>query len=336
MNSDIKEICDRLLDSPAPPLRSTTEMVELARRARRRRHGTFAAAGAGLAVVAVVATVTAVPLVDGSGTPGEYGFGAAIASTAPASPSAAPSVSSPVASRDLGRQVRTAKVSQAVAEMVAKAASVQPLTIPDGQFLYVRTEGREPPNGRLHEMWLDPQGMIPLRTDIDGADTSEGPKSNMEADIATARQQFAQEGPTLRMPSPQFLATLPTDPTVLLEMVTALNENTKLGGAHYAFKEIGELLWEFGAVLTPPVRAAFYRALGRISGVTATELRVDGRRLYALREPDNGRGFADELLLDLSTGEAAGRRSLDTGGQVTPTDLELWRYAVVGTVGQPG
>jgi hypothetical protein len=335
MNSDIKEICGRLLDGPAPPLRSAAEMVDLGRRARRRRHGRLAAAGAGLAVVAVAVAATAVPLVDGSGTPEESDFGAAVASAAPPSPSAAPREPSPQPSLDLGREVRRVKVSQAISEM-SKAAPVPQLTIPDGQFLYVRTDGREPPDGRVHEMWLDPQGMIPLRIDIDGADTSTGPKSNIEADIATARQVFAQEGPNLRMPTPRFLASLPTDPAVLLNMVTALNEGTKLGGAHYAFKEIGELFWEYGALLTPAVRVAFYRALGRINGVTGTELRVDGRRLYALREPDKGLGFAEELLLDPSTGQAAGRRSLDTGGQVTPTDLELWRYAVVGAVGQRG
>jgi hypothetical protein len=334
VNSDIREICGRLLDGPAPPLRSTAEVVDLARRARRRRHGMFAATGAGLAVVAVAAAATAVPLVDGSGTSEEYGFGAAVATTAPVSPSGAAS-STP--SLDLGREVRKVPVSQVLTEMVPKAASVRPLTIPDGQLLYIRSDGREPPAGRVHEMWLDPQGMIPLRIDIDGADTSKGPKSNMEADIATARQVFAQEGPNLRMPTPQFLAGLPTDPAALLDMVTALNENTKLGGAYYVSNEIGQLLWEYGAVITPPVRVAFYHALSTVSR-TATELTVDGRRLYALREPDTGRGFAEELLLDPSTGQAAGRRSLALGGQgqVTPTDLVLWRYAVVGTVGQRG
>jgi hypothetical protein len=158
----------------------------------------------------------------------------------------------------------------------------------------------------------------------------------MDAEVEAARQQFAQEGPSLRMPSPQWLATLTTDPNALLRMVDAVNAGTKLGGKRYEFKEISELFQECGAVLTPPVRAAFYRALGKINGVAATELRVDGRRLYALRQPDNGRGFAEELLLDPSTGQVVGLRSLQIDGKATPTGLGFWRYAAVRAVGQPG
>jgi hypothetical protein len=346
MNSDIKEICDRLLDGPAPPLPSAAEMVGLAARARRRRHAGFAVVGAGLAVVAVTLAAAAVPLV-GPGTAPQGDFGAAPSTAAPAEPSpggAAQSGRPPTpSSRDLGREVRPVEVSHVVTEMAARATQVQPLTIPDGQFLYVRTDGRQPSPargpgttgpqaGRVHEMWLDPQGMVALRIDIDGEDTSGAPKSNVEAEIAAARQEFAQNGASLRQPTPQFLATLPADPGALLRLVDGLNAGAKLGGKHYEFKEIGELFWQCGALFTPQVRAAFYRALGRIAGVSATELRVDGRRLYAVREPGTGRGFAEELLLDPSTGQAVGRRSLDTSGQATPTDLVLWRYAAVGTV----
>jgi hypothetical protein len=215
--------------------------------------------------------------------------------------------------------------------MAAKAASAQPLTIPAGKLLYVRTENRESPAGRLHEIWLDPQGMIALRVDIGGEDTSTGPKSSPETAAEQARQQFATEGPSLRMPTPQWLATLPGDPNRLLNMVNQLNAGTKNGGPYYAVKEMTELFWECGAVLTPRVRAVAYRALGKIDGLAATELRLDGRKLYALREPDRGRGFAQELLLDPATGQVAGVRTIEGS---TAAGVALWHYAVVDTVGQ--
>lgn len=325
---DVKDICDRLLDGPVPPLRSSAEVVDLARRAERRHRAGFAAVAAAAAVVAVIATATAVPLSrTSSGTAPSGGFGAA-SPAPPPSPTASPS---PIG-RDLGKVVRPAQVKAVVNEMAAAAAGAQPLTVPAGKLLYLRTSNREAPSGRLHEMWLDPQGMIPLRIDLDGVDTSTGPKSDRESEVDQARQQFATDGPSLRMPTPQWLATLPTNPNRLLQLINQLNAGTKNGGAYYAFKEIGELFFACGAVLTPQVRAGFYHALGKISGVTATELRVDGRKLYALREPDRGRGFTEELLLDPATGQVAGRRTVEAS--TTATGLARWHYAVVDTAGE--
>jgi hypothetical protein len=330
MISEIKDICERLLDTPAPPLRSGAEMVHLAQRAHRRRHAGFAVVGAGLAVVAVAAAATAVPLLDGSGTGSEGGFGAATTTAAPASPPSSVGVASARPSHDLGMVVRTVKVSEVVSDMAAKAGAVRTLSIPDGQFLYVRTSARDTSDGSLHQMWLEPQGMIAVLVDRD--DIGRAPTSTLE--LQAARTRFAQDGPSLLMPSPQWLATLPTNADALLHMVDAVNAGAKLGGKRYEFKQISELFWQCGAVLTPRVRAAFYRALGRISGVTATELRVDGRRLYALRQPDNGKGFAEELLMDPSTGQVVGLRSLQLGREATPTELAFWRYGAVAEVGQ--
>jgi hypothetical protein len=56
--NDVKEICDLVLDTPAPPLRDSAEVFDIARRVTRRRNR-YRAAGYGIAAVAA-ATATAV------------------------------------------------------------------------------------------------------------------------------------------------------------------------------------------------------------------------------------------------------------------------------------
>ncbi len=377
MSDDIKDICDRLLEESAPPLGSGGALIDHARRVHRRRQAGFTVMGAGFAVVAVTVAVAAIPHFGGpaTGTGNGLEFGAPAASTAPASPS--PSVTGSAPSLDLGTKVRDVKVSQVVSEMVAKAGQVQPLAVRDDQYLYVRAEVRGSGGAILHEMWLDPRGMIAMNITASdsgpgsgsepsnpvaasklagqpsdgphppsagkpggGLNTpavgqpSGGPHASADDSAEAARQRFQTEGPSLDSPSPQWLATLPTDPDRLLSMVDKLNAGTKLGGEAYEFKSIAELFGECGAVLTPQVRAAFYTALGKINGVTATELRVDGRKLYALRERLTGKSAGQELLLDPATGQIVGTRWIDARNHASPTNLEFWRYVAVAEVGQ--
>jgi hypothetical protein len=62
--NDVKEICDLVLDAPAPPLRGSTEAFEIARRETRRRDR-LRAAGYGIAAVAA-ATAAAVLAAPGA------------------------------------------------------------------------------------------------------------------------------------------------------------------------------------------------------------------------------------------------------------------------------
>jgi hypothetical protein len=191
-----------------------------------------------------------------------------------------------------------------------------------------------------HHMWLDPQGMIALGIVRNGEDMTKGPKADHEAQVAEARHRLAADGPSLAQPTPQWLAALPTDPAELrARLVAAIGEN-KWSEEHRLVSALGDLFWMAEPVLTPEVRVALYRVLAGIDGLTAAEVSIDGRKLYAVRHTE--RQSADDLLFDPITGRAVGRGSAvvddSRAGPARPggpwTYRALWTYAIVSAVGR--
>ncbi|HEX5596067.1 MAG TPA: CU044_5270 family protein [Micromonosporaceae bacterium] len=241
--------------------------------------------------------------------------------------------------------------------LIRAAERIEPLPLSDGELIYVHNEGVSTllhgagDSGVLeaekHQMWLDPQGMIPLRIIRNGKDFTKDTENDHAAEVAQARQQLTADGPSLLRPTPQWLADLPTDPAVLrAQLLAAIGENS-WSEEHRLVNGLVDLFVRVEPVLTPPVRVAFYRLLGDIDGTTAMEITVEGRVLVAIRHEENG--SATDLLFDPLTGRSAGRRSAVSSDDVRispapgvdpatfdPTVLSqsIWTHTIVSKVGQ--
>ncbi|BCB87545.1 hypothetical protein Psuf_048580 [Phytohabitans suffuscus] len=169
-----------------------------------------------------------------------------------------------------------------------------------------------PSNGTLErqirEIWFDPQGMVAVSI-TDG-------KREMSADPAAGRAAFKDRGPSLFQPTPEWLATLPTDPD---QLRAELREQIGEGGAwstdHALWSTLQEVYFSADLVMTPELRAALLRSFTGLRGITSSEITVDGRRLVAVRHTERGGG--NEILFDPATGSAVGRRSMSLDGSVT-------------------
>jgi len=239
-------------------------------------------------------------------------------------PSSPPQQAVPtVAVTDPGTTVRSVPVGRVIDEMAAKTATVSPVTLGAGQLLYLRMEVAETVDGqvqpRVCEWWIETHGMTAVKIVNDGQDMGPG-------------YGPPPGPPSLAAPTPQWLASLSTNPAVLYSMLEDLNAGVKLGGAHYVLKELAALYRTSDPVLVPAVRAAFYRVLGEIDGLSATEVNVAGRTLYRVHQA--GQNVTD-LLLDPATGQVAGvRYTYLTPEGATVEAIELWYRAVVSQVGQ--
>jgi hypothetical protein len=322
---------------PAPTadaVARTWSRVTTAKRRRIRWARMLVPAGAAVAVLAVL--VTTIALRPGPGAPqGGIQIGAQPV-TSP-SPTATPTVRSKAAIpcpapcsgvptvtvTDPGTTLGPVPISLVINEMVAKSASVVPVALTAGQLLYRCFEvADKTANGQVttsvHEWWINPDTAEVVKILNDGSDMG--------------GSGAPTDPPGFNAPTRQWLANLSTDPTILYGQLVQLNASVKLGGAHYVLKELGTLYRTSDPVLVPAVRAALYRVLGQISGISATEVAVAGRKLYRVHQA--GQDVSD-LLLDPATGLVAGARWDITNGQAgTVATIDLWRSAVVGQVGE--
>jgi len=178
-----------------------------------------------------------------------------------------------------------------------------PLVLQPGELLFSRCGG-ETSN---EELWIDVEGAFLLRsrtTDngrvvYDSAQEQEGdgqgpktrPAGEAEAALAALRATLAADGPSLAMPTPAYLNSLPTEPAALLAIMTAAwddTQNTKHPQGYNVFKEAAFLLPRIEPVLSPDARAAFLAALGMLPGVTVGETTFAGRPARTVTSmPDN-------------------------------------------------
>lgn len=247
---------------------------------------------------------------------------------------------------------QTVAVLHALAEAAAHGpAAVQ---VRPGQYIFVHHDGwaagfqatvegngAPPQEGRIErqirEMWFDPQGMVTMSV-TDG-------QVNLGADPSAERGAFERQGPSLNWSTPEWLASLPTDPA---QLRAELRELTGDGGAwstdHALWSTLQELYLRADLVLSPEVRAALLLSFTGLRGLTSSDLTVDGRRLVAVRHTERGTG--DEILFDPATGQAVGRRTVSPDPDVTltaPADAPkldpgvlyqaTWTQKVVAAVG---
>jgi hypothetical protein len=237
---------------------------------------------------------------------------------------------------------------EALATLARTAEGTQPVTVRDGQVLYVRGRGEEWTPSYTHEMWLDVNGAIPLM--IRRADGSDGftvggpdpttepsatpspvpvnPKNeSMDGEVARARAELAQQGPSLNRPTPAYLTSLPTDPQQLLDLMK--EQFGPWAGDwsvdHGVFDQTRNLLYNNEPLLTGPVRAAIYRALALLPGTGSSgPVTYHGQRYVTIWFTERG-DRQGEFLFDPTTGRVAGEGPLD--------HVVLWHHSVVDRVG---
>jgi hypothetical protein len=207
------------------------------------------------------------------------------------------------------------------------------------RFLYVRESNLAPgqastqPNDYIHEMWMEPTGCIVVmirRTDGTSSFTDpdpNSPKSGVPDEANQDRARLAADGPSLTLPTAGYLAGLPTDPAKLMALLRKAFEPSRGAWSteHAVFDQTREMMHRYEPLLTPPVRAAWLRALATVPSATATGelLTLGGHRVFAVGQLE--RGETTDLLLDADTGRIVGYRN--------GTFWAIWQHSVVDTVG---
>jgi hypothetical protein len=215
-----------------------------------------------------------------------------------------------------------------VGEVLAVDLTKTPVAIRDGAYLYVARSHE----GYRHEMWVDPQGAIIVGIVINQAGQPQDvamPPGVDDGEIARQRAEFAASGPSLAHPTPAFLATLPTDPGALLELIS--DQLGRPGGDgpvrnDLIFKGSLEFLAVAEPLLSPEVRAAYLSALALAPGAVVDDSprRFGGHDVYVVKQESDYGVIA--IIVDASTGRVVGYAA---GTPATLEGAEEITYAVV-------
>ena len=332
----VREAGDLIAGTPDEPsdeaVARTWRMISLRDRPRPRAIRPWLAVPA--AAAAVAAVVTAVAIIAPTG-----GGGGAVVTPAEPSPPGGSTLTLPPL--DFGRteNVRSIPVADAMAELIAKGQTVPATPLHPGQFIYVvstgvafgqtvhesgQVTGQFAPE--LHQMWVNPQGMFPEKIIRNLEDTPPPPGHEMPQPTAVPDAEA-----TLLKPTPAWIAGLPTETAALRELLRPYATHGSWSFDHYLMGLLGDFFWTCQPLLTPQLRVAFYQVLAGLNGLTASEMTIQGRRLYAIRQTESVHG--KELLFDPASGLMVGRRDLlNDGGQ--ERYVTLWQQKLVDQVGQ--
>ncbi|MFE0654309.1 CU044_5270 family protein [Streptomyces sp. NPDC059534] len=210
----------------------------------------------------------------------------------------------------------------------ALAAAAAP--VPDarpGGYVYVKSlvafAGRSAAGGTAtlpaahrREVWLSVDGSRPgLLREAGAADTplggAEPPVYELDHRGAEPRESTAAAAPpSVTNPTHAYVATLPTDPEVLLRLV---QDGTRAGGGdadQRAFTAIGTLLAETWA--PPKVTAALYEAAARIPGVTVLPSATDAAGREGVAVARTAHGEQTQWIFDRTTSAFLGERTVLT------------------------
>ncbi|WP_426403180.1 CU044_5270 family protein [Streptomyces sp. R-07] len=276
---------------------ATARPVRARRPRRGLRLGWIAAPVAACAVVAGV-----VVLAPQGGAPGSPGR---ISAEPPASPGAVRVLS-----------------DAALAAAAAPAPDARP-----GGYVYVKSlvahAGRDAAGGpatlppaHQREVWLSVDGSRPgLLREPGAADTELGaelPVYELERPGATPRK-IAMEAapPSVTNPTHAYVATLPTDPDVLLRLIRDQTRAAEGDADQRAFTAIGTLLAETWA--PPKVTAALYGAAARIPGVTVLPSAKDAAGREGVAVARTAHGEQTQWIFDRTTSAFLGERTVLTG-----------------------
>jgi hypothetical protein len=201
------------------------------------------------------------------------------------------------------------------------------LTVGPGQLLYSQQF-----NGDTHlEQWYEPDGTILIASQSTEPNYVPGPNlirsqtvDQMKPQADAQRAQYVHDGPSLRLPTRQYLADLPADPASL---ATQLQAELNLHRHSHLIEDLTDWLVRVEPLLTPRVRAALIAALDLQKDVRVDHKArtFDGRNIY-LVDQTNQEG-THGLIVDVATGRIIG--AYGGSAYALPSLGMPWRYAVV-------
>ncbi|GAA4676762.1 hypothetical protein GCM10023263_09710 [Phytohabitans rumicis] len=224
--------------------------------------------------------------------------------------------------KDANRAAAPAETVAALNALADKAAAgAAGATVQPGQYIYVKHDGwaasfeianatpGEDETGLIkpqpRELWFDPQGMVAQEQAGGGA-----PAQSVQP------ESTASTGPSFAHPTPEWVASLPTDPDELRAKLRGeMGDEDAWSTDHQVWSAMQEFYASSDLLLSPQVRAGLLRAFTGLRGITSSEVQVDGRRLVAVRHTERESG--DEILFDPATGHAVGLRSVTMSSKVT-------------------
>ena len=186
----------------------------------------------------------------------------------------------------------------AVLEAAAAAAEDQPFVAPrDDQWIYMQDKFSEAVPRFRQEKWRRADGGGFAFYDEEGRLQVE------RLDLRRGRSEPVPLGPLAGYTQ---LTALPTDPDALLKW--AYDQTPDIEGA--GSTEHSEVYGIFEGmisdnVLPPDLKAAIFRALKQVPGVTVDTVEVNGHRVFALGQTDDW--LHQELLLDAKTYDYVGQ-----------------------------
>jgi hypothetical protein len=206
-----------------------------------------------------------------------------------------------------------------------------PVVIPAGAYLYMKAGIDDGAGRALGEFWYAPNGFIPACV----AQTYRG-QTSVQSDPASVypedRAAFAQEGPSLRHPTPAFLAALPTNRTALWALMRDQWSLTPRGDHRYdlVFKNATTVMEAIEPVLSPALRAAMLDAFAHApnAGTDHTPRTYAGHSVYLVREATQD-GGAIGFAVDTTSGRIVGYYAYGAGYTLTADDSDAPEYAVV-------
>ncbi|WP_406494249.1 CU044_5270 family protein [Streptomyces sp. NBC_01604] len=214
--------------------------------------------------------------------------------------------------------------ASAVLDRIAVAAMATDATpVKDGQFVYVESLGRSNEGtfdgpvrlGALNkrEVWMA-QDPGPLTNT--GWIRESGKGAVMPGQLIPI-ESSAPVPAGIHHPTYKWLASLPTDPDALLDVLYAQTRVDEGKSKEQAvFSQIGSLISE--TIMPPANAAAFYKAAAKIPGVKEIPDAVDaaGRHGIAVTREDASSATRDEWIFDKDTLAFLGSRSYITKDEV--------------------
>lgn len=219
--------------------------------------------------------------------------------------------------------------ARALLAMLGALAAKQPgTTVGDGQLIHVRTEENAAGITRVHQIWLEPDGLFARRiVTTGGGDDYVFPKSGQwaaddEEGVAKALARLASDGPSLSRPTRSWIAGWPTGPAALLDLLAP--DATADGSSVGVVDGFAGLMSRAWPLIAPSQREALFMALAEASSVGAetSELVLVGNRevysIFLVRDDGGPR----ELLFDGKTG-------LPVGSRASQQVWSFWEVSVV-------
>ncbi|MFD0339872.1 CU044_5270 family protein [Streptomyces sp. NPDC127117] len=235
---------------------------------------------------------------------------------------------------------------------LATTGAKQP-TVRADQFVYIESKvayagqsaGGGPvtmPPVHTRQVWLSADGSRPgLLREAGGPDTplgTDGPVETLDGPGATPRPSTLDASdPSISNPTSAYVASLPTDPDVLMKLIRDQTRGQGQDPDQRAFTAIGDLLAETWA--PPKVGAALYRAAAKIPGVAVVHAADDATGREGIAVARTAHGEQTQWIFDPATYAFLGERTvLAEAGDAGPAGTVVGTSAVLtrAVVDRPG